>query len=106
MRSLSLAAALVLSAGIFALATFAQEKAQGKGKQDKAAIAAIDWNKPFPPHKVIGNVYSVGSEQLGSFLIASAPTPHPITSEPPSKNSASNSPTSKSCWGATRIRTI
>src|SRR5579864_9055854 len=28
-----------------------------------------DWNKPFPPHKVIGNVYSVGSEQLGSFLI-------------------------------------
>lgn len=29
-----------------------------------------DWNKPFPPHKVIGNVYFVGSEQLASFLIA------------------------------------
>ena len=28
-----------------------------------------DWNKPFPPHKVIGNVYFVGSEQLASFLI-------------------------------------
>jgi len=28
-----------------------------------------DWNKPFPPHKVIGNIYYVGSEQLGSFLI-------------------------------------
>ena len=28
-----------------------------------------DWNKPFPPHKVIGNVYYVGSEQLASFLI-------------------------------------
>lgn len=28
-----------------------------------------DWNKPFPPHKVIGNVYFVGTEQLGSFLI-------------------------------------
>lgn len=29
----------------------------------------VDWNKPFPPHKVIGNVYFVGTEQLGSFLI-------------------------------------
>ena len=28
-----------------------------------------DWNKPFPPHKVIGNVYFVGTEQLGSFLV-------------------------------------
>lgn len=28
-----------------------------------------DWNRPFPPHKVIGNVYFVGTEQLGSFLI-------------------------------------
>jgi len=28
-----------------------------------------DWNKPFPPHKVIGNIYYVGSEQLASFLI-------------------------------------
>jgi metallo-beta-lactamase class B len=28
-----------------------------------------DWNKPFPAHKVIGNVYYVGSEQLASFLV-------------------------------------
>jgi metallo-beta-lactamase class B len=28
-----------------------------------------DFNKPFPPHKVIGNVYYVGSEQLASYLI-------------------------------------
>ena len=34
------------------------------------AFAGIDWNKPFPAHKVIGNMYFVGSEQLGSFLIA------------------------------------
>ena len=26
------------------------------------------FNKPFPPHKVIGNIYYVGSESLGSFL--------------------------------------
>jgi len=44
--------------------------AQGKqGKEGKNAFAGIYWNKPFPAHKVIGNVYSVGSEQLGSFLI-------------------------------------
>ena len=30
---------------------------------------ATDWSKPFPPHRVIGNVYYVGSEQLASFLI-------------------------------------
>ena len=33
------------------------------------ALAGIDWNKPFPAHKIIGNLYFVGSEQLGSFLI-------------------------------------
>ena len=26
-------------------------------------------NKPFPPYRVIGNVYFVGTDQLGSFLI-------------------------------------
>jgi len=28
-----------------------------------------DWNAPFPAHKVIGNVYFVGSAELASFLI-------------------------------------
>jgi metallo-beta-lactamase class B len=28
-----------------------------------------DWNAPFPPHRVIDNVYYVGSEALASFLI-------------------------------------
>jgi metallo-beta-lactamase class B len=28
-----------------------------------------EWSKPFPPHKVIGNVYFVGSADLGSYLI-------------------------------------
>lgn len=28
-------------------------------------------NKPFPPHKVIGNIYFVGTDNLGSFLITS-----------------------------------
>src|SRR5688572_2951043 len=43
----------------------ARQGAPGRGN-----VAAIDWNKPFPAHKIIGNVYFVGSEQLGSFLIA------------------------------------
>lgn len=29
----------------------------------------VDWNKPFPPHKVIGNVYFIGTAELGSYLI-------------------------------------
>jgi len=53
----------------FACLAFAGLTLLGQGKQGKNAVAAIDWNKPFPAHKVIGNVYSVGSEQLGSFLI-------------------------------------
>src|SRR6476469_2829032 len=28
-----------------------------------------DWNAPFPAHRVIGNVYFVGSAELASFLI-------------------------------------
>jgi len=28
-----------------------------------------NFNGPFPPHKVIGNVYYVGSDQLATFLI-------------------------------------
>jgi metallo-beta-lactamase class B len=32
--------------------------------------AQTDWNAPFPPHKVMGNLYFVGTEQLGSFLVA------------------------------------
>lgn len=37
-----------------------------------AALAVAEnsaWNKPFPPHKVIGNVYYVGTSELSSYLI-------------------------------------
>jgi metallo-beta-lactamase class B len=37
----------------------------------RLASQGTDSNKPFPPHKVIGNVYYVGSEQLASFLVTS-----------------------------------
>jgi metallo-beta-lactamase class B len=34
-----------------------------------AQPAAVDWNAPFPPHRVMDNLYYVGTEQLASFLI-------------------------------------
>ena len=34
-----------------------------------AQPAGIDWNAPFPPHRVIDNIYYVGSAQLATFLI-------------------------------------
>ena len=35
----------------------------------RAAVAQADWYEPFPAHKVIGNVYYVGSKDLASYLI-------------------------------------
>lgn len=29
----------------------------------------VDRNKPFPPHKVVGNVYFVGTADLGTYLV-------------------------------------
>lgn len=37
--------------------------------RDPWALGQTDWNKPFPPHKIAGNVYFVGSSELASFLI-------------------------------------
>jgi metallo-beta-lactamase class B len=52
---------LVLCLFILIAALQAQTKQAKQGK--------TDWNAPFPPHKVIGNVYFVGSAELASFLI-------------------------------------
>ena len=35
-----------------------------------AAPDHADWSAPFPPHRMIGNIYYVGSRGLASFLIA------------------------------------
>jgi metallo-beta-lactamase class B len=34
-----------------------------------AAVGQADWFTPFPAHRVIGNVYYVGSKDLASYLI-------------------------------------
>jgi len=37
--------------------------------QNQKQKQTTDWNKPFPPHKIIGNLYFVGTDNLGTFLI-------------------------------------
>ena len=34
-----------------------------------SAQSQAEWNAPFPPHRVMDNLYFVGTERLGSFLI-------------------------------------
>jgi metallo-beta-lactamase class B len=34
-----------------------------------AAADSPDWSEPFPPHRMIGNIYYVGSRGLASYLI-------------------------------------
>jgi len=61
--------AILIPISILAIVTaMAFGQGRGGGAQGNA-FAGIDWNKPFPAHKIIGNMYFVGSEQLGSFLI-------------------------------------
>ena len=36
------------------------------------AAGQRDWNAPFPAHHVIDNIYFVGTEQLGTFLITTS----------------------------------
>jgi metallo-beta-lactamase class B len=55
---------------------FAQAKpVAGKPAQNSSAQAnttaagPADWSEPFPPHRMIGNIYYVGSRGLASYLI-------------------------------------
>ncbi|MCY4628027.1 MAG: MBL fold metallo-hydrolase, partial [Acidobacteria bacterium] len=36
-----------------------------------AAAQPADWSRPFPAHRVIGNLYAVGTYDLACFLITS-----------------------------------
>ena len=71
----------------------------------------VDWNKPFPAHKVIGNVYYVGSKDLASYLITT-PEGHilinsgfeetvPLIRDVRRVARLQDSPTSRSCSPAT-----
>ena len=71
-----------------------------------SAAANPAWNKPFPPHRVIGNVYYVGTSELSSYLVTTA-RQHPDQQQTPrleraddqaaSRSLDSSSATRKSC---------
>jgi metallo-beta-lactamase class B len=55
-----------LACCVIALVSFDAAKAQGTGG---AAPQTNDWTVVFPPHRVVGDVYYVGSAGLASYLI-------------------------------------
>ena len=68
---------IVLAYGLFAQTDSAQANtAQQKPTQANSALpGSPDWSEPFPPHRMIGNIYYVGSRGLASYLITT-PTGH------------------------------
>jgi metallo-beta-lactamase class B len=71
-RLILLASALAITGGLFAQTNSVPVKsAQDNATQAAAATPdPADWSEPFPPHRMIGNVYYVGSRGLASYLIA------------------------------------
>jgi metallo-beta-lactamase class B len=70
-RVIVFGSALVLTGGLFAHMNPAPAtRAQGNTTQTSAAApGSPDWTAPFPPHRILGNVYYVGSQGLASYLI-------------------------------------
>jgi metallo-beta-lactamase class B len=55
---------------VLAGAAFAQTNAVPAGAvPGNSAPGSPDWSEPFPPHRMIGNIYYVGSRGLASYLI-------------------------------------
>jgi metallo-beta-lactamase class B len=61
------------SALLFASSLFAQANPTlAKSSQANTPVTPTDppdWSEPFPPHRMIGNIYYVGSRGLASYLI-------------------------------------
>jgi len=66
-RLILFGSALVLASGLWAQTN----PASATLTQGKANTTAPnpDWSEPFPPHRMIGNIYYVGSRGLASYLI-------------------------------------
>jgi metallo-beta-lactamase class B len=63
--------AILSSALATTLCEVAQGQAANTAPKPQSADYSVppDWVKPFPPHRVMGNLYYVGSEGLASYLI-------------------------------------
>jgi metallo-beta-lactamase class B len=59
---------LVLIGGIFAQTSPAPDSAPSNATS-VAVPSSPDWSEPFPAHRMIGNIYYVGSRGLASYLI-------------------------------------
>src|SRR5271169_6436239 len=59
-RLILFAVALALASGVFG---------QAKPAPANAAPGSPEWSEPFPAHRMIGNIYYVGSRGLASYLI-------------------------------------
>jgi metallo-beta-lactamase class B len=69
-RSIFLASVLAMQGGLLAQAN--PQLARPAFHIQAAATAAPgspEWSEPFPPHRMIGNIYYVGSRGLASYLI-------------------------------------
>ena len=72
-RLMLFAVALALAGGLFAQSKAILKSAPGNAPQAiVAAPGSPDWSKPFPPHRMIGNIYYVGSRGLASYLITTS----------------------------------
>jgi metallo-beta-lactamase class B len=70
-RLILFGSALAFAGGLFVQTNSAPAKpTQSNTSQANATLpGSPDWSEPFPPHRMIGNVYYVGSRGLASYLI-------------------------------------
>src|SRR5579859_1464309 len=61
----------VLAGGLLAQTNFPPASTAPKNPTQASPVLpnSPDWSEPFPPHRMIGNIYYVGSQGLASYLI-------------------------------------
>ena len=61
---------LAVAGSLFAQTNSAPNRAPGNAAEARVAVpSSPDWSEPFPAHRMIGNIYYVGSRGLASYLI-------------------------------------
>ncbi|MGA7906545.1 MAG: hypothetical protein WCA16_03985, partial [Candidatus Sulfotelmatobacter sp.] len=68
MRLIILGLSFVLAGALFAQVSLAAP-ARDVEQTKVAPPDSPDWTEPFPAHRMIGNIYYVGSRGLASYLI-------------------------------------
>ena len=68
-KSLVIAIVSIVAAPMLGSVTRAQTANPAPATQAANSGVPPDWVNPFPPHRVMGNIYYVGSEGLASYLI-------------------------------------